>query len=364
MNSFIEDLKGLLNYSFPEGAADFLTREVSDLEIKEALFKQGNDKSPGPDVFSIIGLRPASLPQCTLSLSLNGSLVGYFKGARGIRQGDLLSPYLFVIAMNVLSTLLDAAIKHGIFKFHPKCRRISLTHLCFADDLLVFCHGYLDVVLGVQSTLDKFYELSGLKLNAHKTKLYVYGLNVLDLEQIRLTAGFRLGQLLMRYLGVPLMTHKLTGKDCEALLTKIKDKLWQWSNTNLSYRGRLQLVKIGSDSPAKGTRVGWNQICSLKSEGGLGLRSLVLLGCRIQSPLQLDPTQTSEVKVNWHKLIWFPAHIPKFSLISWMVILEWLPTKDRLVRFGLATDNVCGLCGFGIESRDHLFAECSFAKEV
>ncbi|XP_039010000.1 uncharacterized protein LOC120138638 [Hibiscus syriacus] len=164
------------------------------------------------------------------SLSLNGSLVVFFKGARGIRQGDLLSPYLFILAMNVLSSLLDAAAKHGIFKFHPKCRRISLTHLCFADDLLVFCHGSLGAII--------------------------------------LDTGFRVGQLPVRYRGVPLVTRKLTGKDCEALLTKIKDKLRIWSNKNLSYGG--------SDLSAKGARVGWSQICSLKSEGGLGLRSLVM----------------------------------------------------------------------------------------
>ncbi|XP_038996821.1 uncharacterized protein LOC120121568 [Hibiscus syriacus] len=47
-----------------------------------------------------------------------------------------------------------------------------------------------------------------------------------------------------------------------------------------------------------------------------------------------------------------------------MVILDRLPTKDRLVRFGLAIDNVCGLCASSSESRDHLFVECCFAKEV
>ncbi|XP_039019758.1 uncharacterized protein LOC120151319 [Hibiscus syriacus] len=47
-----------------------------------------------------------------------------------------------------------------------------------------------------------------------------------------------------------------------------------------------------------------------------------------------------------------------------MVILDRLPTKDRLARFGLLVDNVCGLCGAGMESRDHLFDDCSFARGV
>ncbi|XP_039048294.1 uncharacterized protein LOC120189013 [Hibiscus syriacus] len=47
-----------------------------------------------------------------------------------------------------------------------------------------------------------------------------------------------------------------------------------------------------------------------------------------------------------------------------MVILDRLATKDRFVRFGLAIDNVCCLCGSAIESRDHLFVKCYFAKEV
>ena len=102
------------------------------------------------------------------SISINGGLVRYFKGARGVRQDDPLSPYIFVIAINVLSKMLDIAASHVLFNFHPKCKKIRMTHLCFADDLLIFAKRNLELVLGIQNVLRKFYSFSGLKLNCEK----------------------------------------------------------------------------------------------------------------------------------------------------------------------------------------------------
>jgi hypothetical protein len=76
------------------------------------------------------------------SISLTGSLVGYFQGKKGLRQGDPMSPYLFVIAMKILPLLLENAINGNKgFLFHPKCLPLKLNHLCFADDLLIFSAG-------------------------------------------------------------------------------------------------------------------------------------------------------------------------------------------------------------------------------
>ena len=113
-----------------------------------------------PDLF--IGWIKGCFTTSKFSISLNGGLVGYFEGARGVRQGDPLSPYLFVIAMNVLSGLLDAGAHYEVFSYHPKCKKIKLTHLCFADDLLIFSKGVLNSVAGIQKILQLFYTYSGL----------------------------------------------------------------------------------------------------------------------------------------------------------------------------------------------------------
>ena len=110
------------------------------------------------------------------SISFNGGLEGYFKGARGLRQGDPLSPYLFIIAMATLSKLLDAAVEHEVYDYHPKCKRIKLTHLCFVDDLMIFTKGNVDSILGIQNVLKLFYYFLELQLNNEKSEFFSSGI--------------------------------------------------------------------------------------------------------------------------------------------------------------------------------------------
>lgn len=72
------------------------------------------------------------------SLIINRNIEGYFTGKRGLRQGDPLSPHLFVLCMKYLSRMLRLLPKHNGFSYHPKCSKRNFTHLLFADDLLVF----------------------------------------------------------------------------------------------------------------------------------------------------------------------------------------------------------------------------------
>lgn len=100
------------------------------------------------------------------SVSVNGSLEGFFTSARGIRQGCSLSPYLYVILSNLLSKLLNEAAEAGTFEYHPQCREVRLTHLSFADDILVFTTSTPESLLGVIEVMNRFARMSGLRINA------------------------------------------------------------------------------------------------------------------------------------------------------------------------------------------------------
>lgn len=105
-----------------------------------------------------------------------GFVNGYFKGTRGLRQEDPLSPYLFVIALNALSLMLNKAAQEMRFNYHLKCQGSKLTHLCFADDLLIFMDGSTESVQAVLQVLREFELRSGLAVSMQKSSFFASGM--------------------------------------------------------------------------------------------------------------------------------------------------------------------------------------------
>lgn len=78
----------------------------------------------------------------SISISINGSLVGFFSGKRGVRQRDLLFPLLFCFAEDVLSRAISNLVDKGILPPMASPRGLqTLTHVSYVDDIMIFCRG-------------------------------------------------------------------------------------------------------------------------------------------------------------------------------------------------------------------------------
>lgn len=243
----------------------------------------------------------------SFSVQVNSELGGYFQSARGLRQGCSLSPYLFVVCMNVLSNKTDRAVQEKKFAFHPRCKTISLTHLCFADDFMVFVEGSRWSIEGALTVFDEFAKWSGLNISIEKLTIYMAGVAREERRRILMNFPFAEGALPVRYLGLALMTKVMRKNDYLPLVEKIRNKITSWTCRFLSYAGRLELIKSvllsivnfwaavfrlpskcikeveqlcvsflwsGPELKARGAKVAWREVYKLKAEGGLGIRAL------------------------------------------------------------------------------------------
>ncbi|GJX28851.1 hypothetical protein Tco_0236930 [Tanacetum coccineum] len=185
----------------------------------------------------------------SFSISINGSLYGFFKGKRGLRQGDPLSPYLFTLIMEILTLMLQRGVRNApSFTYHRYCSKLELINLCFADDLFLFAHGDVDSASVIKNALFDFKEASGLVPSIPKSTAYFC--NVINYTKIAILQilPFEEGRLPVKYLGVPLVSSRLIFRDCKGLLEKVQARIDDWKNKSLSAAGRLQLIRsvIGS----------------------------------------------------------------------------------------------------------------------
>ncbi|XP_060217109.1 uncharacterized protein LOC132644539 [Lycium barbarum] len=145
--------------------------------------------------------------------------------------------------MEYLSRSLNELKEDKAFKFHPRCAKLGITHLCFADDLLLFVKGDYTAVTKLHEKFTRFSKASALQANLAKSAIYMGGVDPTESTRITQFLGYATGELPFKYLGVPLTSKKLNLSQWQPLIEKVVAKISSWTAKKLSYESIVQLVK-------------------------------------------------------------------------------------------------------------------------
>ena len=247
------------------------------------------------------------------SVLVNEVQAGFFPSYKGLRQGDPLSPYLFVMGMEVLSVLIRRVVEGG---YLSGCsirggRRpaFNISHLLFADDTVVFCEAKKEHLTHLSWILFWFEAASGLRINLAKSEIIPVG-GVEKVDEMAVELGCKVGLLPSVYLGLPLGAPNKVASVWEGVEERVRRRLALWKRQYNSKGGRITLIKStmasmplyqmslfrmpktvarrleklqrdflweGGNLERKVNLVNWEVICVDKEKGRLSLRKLTLL---------------------------------------------------------------------------------------
>ncbi|VFQ97173.1 unnamed protein product [Cuscuta campestris] len=353
-----------------------LNRKVDMLEVKEALFSIGNDKSPGPD----------------------GMIRKILCGSR--------------------------------FTHHLRCAKLGITHIAFADDVMMFCRGNMDSVTVLTNAIKEFSQVSGLHVNPLKSNIYLAGEIKDNKHDLLSLVSFPEGKLPVRYLGLPLTSQRASERDFASLVAKVDENIRKWNTRSLSPAGRLELVRSVIQGVegfwfqafpihktildritslcrtfvwgSKFCKVAWADdtlwiqwVHSVYLQGSnfwtwipskkdshffkkiADVRDSLLQKCGDRFMIEDNLCDIGDMKATkvyellrskasmrpWMKVIWQPYIPPRYSFTVWLTLRGRLPTKMNL-HFIPMDNRRCEFCHTEEETTQHLFFLCEITSLI
>ncbi|XP_075088070.1 uncharacterized protein LOC142170146 [Nicotiana tabacum] len=170
------------------------------------------------------------------SILINGQAHGFFKSSRGVKQGDPVSPTLFILAAEALSRGLNALHTNlyfcgfGMPKWSPK-----INHLVYADDMIIFSSSDETSLMLIMRVLKAYEDASGQLVNKTKSAMYLHHLTDMEVvNKVERITGIHRNDFPIIYLGCPIFYARRKLEFYQPLITKVMDKLHSWQGKLLS----------------------------------------------------------------------------------------------------------------------------------
>ncbi|XP_057811849.1 uncharacterized protein LOC131026092 [Salvia miltiorrhiza] len=219
---------------------------------------------------------------------------------------------LFGIAEDVLGRLFTNCVSAGTLTPMQMRRGTNFpTHILYADDVLVFCHATVNNARTIQKILDYYGQISDQIVSQDKSQIFFTNkVPIQTCRAIRNFLRFPQGNFPINYLGVPIFKGRVRASYLRPIQDRVINKFARWKGLHLSMAGRLCLIRsviqsslthammvyrwptalikeldaccrnflwTGNIKQVSSCSVSWNRVCSIKEEGGLGVRSFELM---------------------------------------------------------------------------------------
>uniref|UniRef100_A0A8I6YHP9 Reverse transcriptase domain-containing protein n=1 Tax=Hordeum vulgare subsp. vulgare TaxID=112509 RepID=A0A8I6YHP9_HORVV len=179
------------------------------------------------------------------SVKFNGKLMEAFSPSRGLRQGDPLSPFLFLFVADALSALLNKAAREDALQGITICRGApEITHLLFADDSLLFFQASQQQALLVKGVLNTFAAATGQLINPSKCSiLFSSQCSAQVIQELKLTLDISQEAFESKYLGLPVPEGRMHKGNFEFTQERLRKILVDWSEQYMSSGSKEILIK-------------------------------------------------------------------------------------------------------------------------